>query len=81
MATCTILPVPLFPNLLKTVLLLFQAVAEYSGCRKEQPHIKFFWQALRDFTPQERSMLIKFTWGRSACSSLCAKDEWLNVVD
>lgn len=41
-----------------------QAIAEYSGCRKEQPHIKLFWQALREFTPQERSMLIKFTWGR-----------------
>ncbi|CAN0181713.1 unnamed protein product [Pylaiella littoralis] len=44
---------------------LLEAIAEYSGCRKEQPHIKFFWQALRDFTPQERSMLIKFTWGRT----------------
>ena len=41
-----------------------QAIAEYSGCRKEQPHIKLFWQALREFTPHERSMLIKFTWGR-----------------
>ncbi|CAM9164819.1 unnamed protein product [Ectocarpus sp. 8 AP-2014] len=44
---------------------LLEAIAEYSGCRKEQPHIKFFWQALREFTPQERSMLIKFTWGRT----------------
>ncbi|CAM9475422.1 unnamed protein product, partial [Hapterophycus canaliculatus] len=44
---------------------LHQAIAEYSGCRKEQPHIKLFWQALREFTPQERSMLIKFTWGRT----------------
>lgn len=43
---------------------LSQAVTEYSGCRKEQPHIKLFWQALRDFTPEERSMLVKFTWGR-----------------
>lgn len=25
---------------------------------------KLFWQALREFTPQERSMLITFTWGR-----------------
>ncbi|CAM9143892.1 unnamed protein product [Scytosiphon promiscuus] len=44
---------------------LLEAVAEYSGCRKEQPHIKLFWQALREFTPAERSMLIKFTWGRT----------------
>lgn len=48
----------------RRVLSLFQAIAEYSGCRKEQPHIKLFWQALREFTPHERSMLIKFTWGR-----------------
>eukprot|EP00752_Nemacystus_decipiens_P002251 g2132.t2 len=44
---------------------LLEAIAEYSGCRKEQSHIKLFWQALREFTPHERSMLIKFTWGRT----------------
>lgn len=41
-----------------------QAVTEYSGCRKDQAHVQLFWQALREFTPEERSMLIKFTWGR-----------------
>lgn len=59
-----------------------QAVTEYSGCRKDQPHIKLFWQALREFTPEERSMLVKFTWGRCvlACVLQNSQDFVLNKV-
>ncbi|CAM9672779.1 unnamed protein product [Choristocarpus tenellus] len=51
---------------------LLEAVTEYSGCRKEQPHIALFWQALRAFNAEERSMFLKFTWGSRARLPLSA---------
>lgn len=44
---------------------LLRSTTEYSGCRHDDQHVQYFWQALREFTPEERSMLIRFTWGRS----------------
>ncbi len=44
---------------------LLESIAEYSSCSATDPHIRLFWQAMRDFTNEERSALIKFTWGRS----------------
>jgi hypothetical protein len=40
-------------------------VAEYSGCRPDDRHVQFFWQTLREFSQEERSMFLKFTWGRT----------------
>ncbi|CAM9310758.1 unnamed protein product [Chrysoparadoxa australica] len=44
---------------------LLERVTEYSGCRKEDPHIAFFWQALKGFTTEEQALFLKFVWGRT----------------
>lgn len=44
---------------------LLRSVTEYSSCSANDPHIVFFWQAMKEFTNEERSMFIRFTWGRS----------------
>eukprot|EP00331_Platyophrya_macrostoma_P025521 CAMPEP_0176435218 /NCGR_PEP_ID=MMETSP0127-20121128/17175_1 /TAXON_ID=938130 /ORGANISM="Platyophrya macrostoma, Strain WH" /LENGTH=834 /DNA_ID=CAMNT_0017818171 /DNA_START=562 /DNA_END=3067 /DNA_ORIENTATION=+ len=37
----------------------------YRGCSDTDPVIEFFWKALAEFTPEERSMYLRFVWGRS----------------
>jgi E3 ubiquitin-protein ligase HERC2 len=44
---------------------LLESIAEYSSCSAQDPHVRLFWQAMADFSNEERSALIKFTWGRS----------------
>jgi hypothetical protein len=44
---------------------MLETSAEYSGCKPSDEHVKFFWQALKEFNEEERSALVKFTWGRS----------------
>lgn len=44
---------------------LLENVVEYSSCSSSDAHIRLFWQALEEFTNEERSAFIKFTWGRS----------------
>jgi hypothetical protein len=44
---------------------LLRANTEYSGVNQSDPFIRYFWQALEEFTSEERSMFLKFTWGRS----------------
>ena len=44
---------------------LLQKVTEYSQCSASDEHVKFFWRTLEDFNMEERSMFIRFTWGRS----------------
>ncbi len=44
---------------------LLLSVTEYSGCQRDDPHVLLFWQALREFTNEERSALLRFAWGRS----------------
>lgn len=44
---------------------LLQSVTDYSSCAPSDPQIQYFWQALRDFNTEERSALLRFTWGRS----------------
>jgi hypothetical protein len=29
------------------------------------PHIALFWEVLREMTPKERSLFLRFSWGRS----------------
>jgi hypothetical protein len=38
---------------------------EYSGVDVNAPHVKFFWEVLAEFTPKERSLFLRFVWGRS----------------
>lgn len=44
---------------------LLQRMTEYSSCSSTDEHIRYFWQTLREFGPEERSALLRFTWGRS----------------
>jgi E3 ubiquitin-protein ligase HERC2 len=44
---------------------LLQSITEYSGCSASDPHIGYFWQVMKDFSNDERSAFIRFTWGRS----------------
>ncbi len=44
---------------------LLESITEYSSCDANDSHIRNFWQALGEFNNEERSALIRFTWGRS----------------
>jgi E3 ubiquitin-protein ligase HERC2 len=44
---------------------LLESVTEFSGCSSTDPHVRLFWQALEEFDNEERSALVRFTWGRS----------------
>lgn len=46
-------------------LALLKRCCDYDGCRPEDPHIVMFWQALGDFSQEERSMFLRFVWGRA----------------
>jgi hypothetical protein len=38
---------------------------EYADGDGSAPHIQYFWEVLRELSPKERSMFLKFVWGRS----------------
>ena len=45
---------------------LLERVTEYgNNCSKDDAHVKLFWQVMREFNQDERSMFLRFTWGRS----------------
>ncbi len=45
---------------------LLRQVTEYSsGVGPEDPHVRFLWQVLEEWTDEERSMFVRFCWGRS----------------
>ena len=46
-------------------LVILKECTEYSGCSENDEHIKLFWQCMEEFTQEERSSFIRFTWGRS----------------
>lgn len=37
----------------------------YDGINEDSPVVKYFWDALRSFTNEQRSMFLRFVWGRS----------------
>jgi hypothetical protein len=38
---------------------------EYSGIDESASHVQLFWEVLREMTPKERSLFLRFVWGRS----------------
>lgn len=44
---------------------LLESVTDYSSCSRGDEHIRNFWRVLREFSEEERSALLRFTWGRS----------------
>jgi len=48
-------------------------ITRYSGCNEKDNHIQYFWQALEEFTDEERSLYLRFVWGRSRMPSYFEK--------
>jgi len=44
---------------------LLESITEYSSCASTDRHVRFFWQAMEEFSNEERSALVRFAWGRS----------------
>ena len=42
---------------------------DYEGCGLADQHIQYFWEVLREFSPKEKSLYLKFVWGRSRLPS------------
>ena len=40
-------------------------ITRYEDCTEKDDFIIFFWKALEEFTDEERSLYLKFVWGRS----------------
>jgi len=38
---------------------------EYESVDRSAPHIAIFWEVIREMTPKERSLFLRFVWGRS----------------
>jgi len=38
---------------------------EYDSVDRNAPHVAMFWEVLAEFTPKERSLFLRFVWGRS----------------
>jgi len=44
---------------------LLESITEYSSCASGDQHVRYFWEVMRGFNQEERSMFLRFTWGRS----------------
>ena len=42
---------------------------KYEGCGPSDEHIIYFWEILTEFTAKERSLYLKFVWGRTRLPS------------
>ncbi|CAM9179434.1 unnamed protein product, partial [Hapterophycus canaliculatus] len=44
---------------------LLEACTEYTLCSRQDSHVIAFWEVLRSFSPKEKSLFLRFAWGRS----------------
>lgn len=42
-----------------------KAITKYSGCAEDDETVKRFWKVLESFSDEEKSLYLKFVWGRS----------------
>lgn len=42
-----------------------KAISKYNGCTEDDETVKRFWRMLEGFTDEEKSLYLKFVWGRS----------------
>jgi hypothetical protein len=42
---------------------------DYEGCGLSDQHIQYFWEVLKEFSQIERSLFLKFVWGRKRLPS------------
>mmetsp|Transcript_7887 Transcript_7887/g.7758 ORF Transcript_7887/g.7758 Transcript_7887/m.7758 type:complete len:270 (-) Transcript_7887:37-846(-) len=48
---------------------ILKANTDYEGCTATDPHILLFWESLTEMIPKERTLFLKFVWGRSKLPS------------
>ena len=48
---------------------ILKSNTDYEGCNENDQHIQFFWEVLREMDSKERSLFLKFVWGRSRLPS------------
>merc|ERR1711918_272909 len=44
---------------------LLKKHTSYNGCNEDDPHIHLFWEALESFSEEDKSLFLRFVWGRS----------------
>jgi E3 ubiquitin-protein ligase HERC2 len=44
---------------------LLKSVATYKGIDPTAPLIRWFWEVMEEFSNQERSLFLRFVWGRT----------------
>ena len=46
-------------------LTLLKSVATYKGIEATAPLVQWFWEVMDEFTTAERSLFLRFVWGRT----------------
>lgn len=46
-------------------LTLLKSVATYKGVEAQSPLIRWFWEVMEEFSNPERSLFLRFVWGRT----------------
>nr|XP_012152188.1 PREDICTED: E3 ubiquitin-protein ligase HERC2 [Megachile rotundata] len=66
-------------------LTLLKSVATYKGIEATSPLIQWFWEVMEEFSNQERSLFLRFVWGRTRLPRTIAdfrgRDFVLQVMD
>lgn len=44
---------------------LLKAVASYKGIEPDAPLVQWFWEVMEEFSNTERSLFLRFVWGRT----------------
>jgi len=44
---------------------LLRSVATYKGVEATSPLVLWFWEVMEEFTNEERSLFLRFVWGRT----------------
>ena len=50
------------PGISDVDIAILQANTEYISCSATDQHVTFFWHVLEEFTAEERSAFLRFTW-------------------
>lgn len=66
-------------------LSLLKSVATYKGIDATSPLVQWFWEVMEEFSNQERSLFLRFVWGRTRLPRTIAdfrgRDFVLQVLD
>lgn len=48
---------------------LLKSKTEYDNISADAPHVKYFWEVLKEVSAKDRSQFLRFVWGRSRLPS------------